>query len=247
MDHSIIKIKDVNCFLIKTNNGKYYHDYLDNGYIGIYSGKISIKNKERDYFTFTNDLNIGDYVLITSHKNKMISIGRITSPPQVEDNHPIRMVTWLKTIEIKDLFSLYRYLKQNKLIIKINDFIDDILRITHPIFYKDDKYHLVITITNQAGIPFKSLCGFYDILLSEVGDQQVEVKTVLKSPGIIELITEKLEVIILIIKLVKLIVSLANKAKDKSNEKLIQKYYANQVDRLQIEIPDFTDFDNFNS
>lgn len=243
MEKGFTKINEGNCYLLKTFNGKYFQEYVDNGYISLYG-----LAKERDYVTFTNGLKLADYIVIPNHNNKKVSIGQITSTPQTVENKLIRQVNWLKTIPTKDLSPLYRYLKQNRQIILINDIFDDIIRFVYPSYYKDEKYHFVINITNQTGIPFKSLYGLYDIILSEISDEDIEIKTVLKSPGMIELITAKLETIILIMKLIKEIIILGKKVIDKNkDEALMKKYYNHQVDKLSIEIPDFTDFDNFNS
>lgn len=239
----IIDMKS-NYYLIKTNNGYYYQNYINNNIVSLYSLQVNDNleinkpHKKKELEIFINELSLNDYVLIPNYRNRLISIGQITSNYFLKDQNIYRKVKWLKTLKINDLLLLSKYLSLNKTIIKINDLDYLIDRNVYQYFIKDHFYHIIIAVKQEENILCKSLYGLYDLLLSDIDKQELQIKVSLESPGIIELISENLDVIIAIIKVIKLIHLLTKKEKI-NDEKIKQKYEEYEIDKLKLECPNF--------
>ena len=173
-----------NYFLIKTNNGYYYQDYLNNHFVSLYSVQVNDNleinkpHKKQELALFLKELTLGDYVLIPNYHSELISIGQIISNYYVQNQNIYRKVKWLKTVRINELLLLSKYLPINKTIMKVNDLASMIDRCIYQYFIKDRFYHLIIAVKQQGNVLCKSLYGLYDLLLSNIDKQNFKLKSV---------------------------------------------------------------------
>lgn len=246
---------ETNYYLIKTNNGKYYPFYLEENRVGLYPVIIKMdekgdfvtegKKKARELTIFINHLRIDDIVLIPSTRNKKIFIGKITSQYYIEKEKIYKNVSWMKEIEINKLHHIHQFIHLDYPIICLNKMKSEIERNLYSIFRKAMSFHFILKVNQQDHILCKSLYGLYHLLLKEVYDQDLKIKMTIQSPGLIELITEKLDVIITIINVIKIIELLTKRQKITNKEKqfikmheaIISKYYDFEVEKLQIDPP----------
>ena len=230
-------------YLIKTYNGKYYHHYLRKGVVGLYSLQFnkqkeiitSNKNYLKAFKIFTSLIQVGDVVLIPTYHNLSLSIGIIESNIYFDNQLIYRKVKWLRTIEAKNLAYIHRYLHLVPLVISVDPLKDDIDRHTYQHFLKNNFYHIVLKVTQKESILCKSLYGLYDLFLSACNEPRLNIKMTVQSPGLIELITDNLDVVIAVIKVIQIIKYLREK-KLKSGI-IAEKYYQYEVDKLELEVP----------
>jgi len=234
-------------YLIKTNNGYYYQSYIDKKIVGLYSLLVSSnnnelitnkKNKLKDLKLFAYELTIGDFVLIPNYRNKLITIGKVTSHYYCDNNRIYRNVKWLKTINISDFTILSKYFYFQYNIVKINDLHYEIDRNIYQYYLKENMYHIIIKVKQQENILCKSLYGLYDLFLSNIDKNKLQIKITVQSPGIIELISDNIDVIITIVKIIKLIRLLTKKEKI-TNRVIKEKYEEYEIEKLKLECPNF--------
>ncbi|QVK17102.1 hypothetical protein KHQ81_09395 [Mycoplasmatota bacterium] len=246
---------ETNYFLIKTNNGKYYSSYLEENRVGLYPLLIHVdekgnyiaenKKKEKELNLFINQLKIDDIVLIPSSRNKKLFIGKITSQYYIEMDKIYKNVIWIKELGIEKLHHIHQFIHLAHPIICLNKMKYEIERNLYSIFRKETAFHFVLKVNQQDHILCKSLYGLYHLLLKEVYHQDLKIKMTIQSPGLIELITDKLDVIITIINVIKIIELLTKQHKMTDKEKqfikihdeIIKKYYNFEVEKLQIDPP----------
>lgn len=239
---------NTNYFLLKTYNGKYYQTFLDNDHVSLYSLEIysqdngaliiNNKNKTKEFIAFSKIMKKGDIVLIPNMRNLYLSIGMIMSDHYLENNQVYRKVKWLKTISVEELWEIHRFLHLTSLLICINELKDDINRRMYKYFIKQNSYHVILDIKQQDRIMCKSIYGLYDIFLSQIDKEKLNITMKVQSPGIVELISDNLEVILIIIKIIKIIKMLTKKEKVDASG-IVEKYFQYEVNKLQLELPDF--------
>ena len=84
-----------------------------------------------------------------------------------------------------------------------------------------------------------SLYGFYELLLTEETKNEIVIKISVESPGFIELIVDNIDVVLIVIKVLKIIAKVIENKQinSKNDEIIINKYYKYEVDKLKLEIP----------
>jgi hypothetical protein len=229
---------DINYWLIKTSNGKYYQQFIKDHLIKLYNftnlNEIGTK-KAPQMNQFINVMKENDIVIIPSHLKKYISIGVITSKFENQYRH----VSWIKEISFTDLDSkCHKYFFKDETIICLNDVASYLERLIYALYLKNDKYYFSIKVNQKSNILFKSIYGLYRLFLDDENDDNLEIKINLQSPGIIEFISKNLEVIIVIIKIVQIISTLKNRKVDDVNIKLVDKYFKYEIDKLEIDAPE---------
>lgn len=221
--------------------------YIEHNIVGLYSILVSLTNetlstnknhKLKELKLFAYEVSLGDIVLIPNYRNRLITIGEVTSDYFLENNQIYRKVNWIKTISINDISLLSKYLHIQANIINISDLFFEIDRNLYQYYIKNNIYHIIIKVKQKDNILCKSLYGLYDLLLSRISDKNLQIKISVQSPGIIELISDNLDVIITIIKILKLI-NLLTKKKKIADESIKEKYDKYEIDKLQLECPNF--------
>lgn len=242
------EINQNNYFLIKTYNGKFYQPYREKQRVGLYNIKPSdnLARKQTQYNIFKQDVKIGDIILIPSYKKKYITIGSITSTDFIDDEMIYREVNWIKEIAFVEFdHKFHKYFYRDSTIICLSEIGELIDRLLYSIFIKEEKYHIVLKVNQKNNILCQSLYGLYQIIFDEVKIDDIEIKLSLQSPGIIEFISENLDFILIIIKLIKIIKLLKqdedlleSEQKDflNENEPLIKKFYLFGVNKLQLNL-----------
>lgn len=230
--------EDIHYYYIKTNNGRYYNKYNLENKVGLYNSKTKYLKQ------FIEVLKICDIVLIASARHKRISIGKITSDIYYENDGVFRKIEWLKEIESQELSDkIYKYISKVHHIININDLAIEIDRILYSIYDKLQVYHFVFKVKQEENILFKSLYGLQQLFNQDEFIDELKIKISVQSPGIIELITDNLDIIIMIIKTIKIINLLTkNERPDnpkfmKKFEEIKKKYNQYEIERLKLEIP----------
>ncbi len=236
---------NTNYYFIKTCNGRFYSSYIENKQVGLYPVmKTEEKKWGKDYNLFTSKLQVGDLVIIPSMRNKIMQIGKITSPYYIEDDKVYRLVEWFKELNPMELLHIHPYLHSNHIIMKMDNKAE-IERCLYQIFGKEESYHFILKVTQVDNILCKSLFGLYHLLLEEAYYDHLKIKITLQSPGMIELITDHIEVILTIIKVLKIIYLIRKRQQltspeeefMKENKDIIDKYYTFSVDQLKLEAP----------
>ncbi len=234
-------------FLIKTNNGQYYREFIDKQIVFLYPYKEEKKrlNLEKEIKIFTCEIKVGDMVIIPSWQNKFLHIGKVSSESITEDGMIYRMVNWIKTMETKTVTNIHQFLYLNHCLISLNGLKAEIERNLFPYFYDGKSFHLIINVGQKTEISCRSLYGFYDLLLHDTNNEDLKIKMQVQSPGLIELIMDKIDVLLVIIKVIKIIYYLVNKAEKaesskkilEENQDFVSKYYDYGVDKLELKAP----------
>ena len=111
-------------YLIKTNNGKYYQSYFENGWVGLYALEVRLENamaviinkpnKQKELQAFS-EIKPGDIVLIPDFRHKHVAIGIVVSDFYIRDNKIYRQVKWVNVCDMENLQTLQRFfIKQRK-------------------------------------------------------------------------------------------------------------------------------------
>ncbi len=215
---------DTSYYYIKTNNGHFYHQYKQESIVGLNNVDVNLSPKPKYLKIFIDYLKISDFVLIANFRHKNFYIGEITSDIYYENEKIYRKVKWLKEVECFDLGDkAYKYISKANPIININCLATDINRLLYPIYDKSHVYHFVFKVKQEENILFKSLYGLHQLFDQDEIIDELKIKISVQSPGIVELITNNLDIIIMIIKTIK-VINLLTKNETPSNSKLIKKY-----------------------
>jgi len=190
---------------------------------------------------FENKVKIGDLVFIPSHQMKKIYYGTIESPCVVFGNQYIRSVDWISEENFVELdLKFHKLLHSPHVLILLNSLSHHLERLLYPIYFKANKLYISIQVEQKQSILSKSLFGFHHLLLEDCIDHDLEIKMNIQSPGIIQLITNHLDMILIIFKVIK-IIQLVQKKDHKSdelflkeNKDIVSKYFKYGVDQLQL-------------
>jgi N-dimethylarginine dimethylaminohydrolase len=243
---------DIQIYFIKTNNGRYYSTYIENGTIGYYPIEINssiiqdfkllegndlkdrYKHHFKGLFTYMMEFKIGDLILITSYRNKKVSIGEIS---RINREGMIYTIQWLKEVNVTDCDALMKYLHRKDVVLNISELKTLILRQLYPYYSYNGKYHLVLQIKQKNNLLLKSLLGLQQMILERTNEQEMEIKIRLESPGIIEFISEHVDVILLIVKLIGLFKQFKNcTSLNEQEQALYEAYCLYQIDTLEVEL-----------
>ena len=246
----------IRIYLLKTNNGQFYQEYIKNNTIDYYRLKLS-DNTINDFNTrdevylkevyaqhlgvfeiMINQLKAGDWVVLVGYQNKKVMIGEIDGINfTVNNNNRYITVNWLKEVEIKKIDArIMQYLYKKPILMDITTLKDPLLRLIHPLYKIKDHYHIIIHINQKDNILLRSLLGIQQLVYDETSEVELAIKIHLESPGIIEFISDNYTVVGVIIQLIRLFREFKNKpliSEDKSG--IYETYIAYGIEKLEID------------
>lgn len=264
--------KNTNYWFLKTSNGKYYSQFINESRVMFhnkliknefsdlneYVSSLIMTYKNKEILNFINNVNKNDLIFIPSVRNKYITSGEVISLCNIKNSLLTRCVKWNKEYSFNQFdIKYHKILHQTATFFSLNSINNYLERLLYRSYFKNDKFHICINVNQNNNILFKSIYGLQNLIFNDKIYNDIEIKINIESPGIIEFITSNLEVIMVIIKVLN-IISIVNKyyknrkiskiedelikVTIKENEDLIEKYFNYDVDKLQLDV-DFNNID----
>ncbi|HEY8436803.1 MAG TPA: hypothetical protein VIK63_07185 [Haloplasmataceae bacterium] len=228
---AIIPIQDgIRAYLVKTCNGKYYHQYLKESRIDHYKYPLGTASGVAEHDLFYT-MKKQDLIVMSGYRHQRVMLGVL------EDSAPTLKVRWLQEVMTSRLPQLYPYLYRKTPVCDISAMLPALIRHVYACFAYDGQYHLVVQVEQERPIRLKSLLGLEKLVLDEAKGKPLAIKVQLESPGLIEFISEHRDVILSIFRLILILLQFkAKREVKKEYQALYDLYCRYSLDELQLNV-----------